>query len=172
VIVFAAIRMDVPQPRKSLRLASRNYRGRQRYFVTMCCVGRRRVFEDSENCKLILDLLQSESATRAFAVLAYCAMPDHLHVLIEGLEPGSDLLGFLKGFKIKSSRWFARKRGAELWQRGYYEHVLREGEAVEAVAWYIWLNPVRKGLAARPEEYPFSGSFSGMKMPVIWAKAD
>jgi hypothetical protein len=31
-------------------------------------------------------------------------MPDHLHVLVEGLEPASDLLQFLKSFKIKTSR--------------------------------------------------------------------
>jgi putative transposase len=99
-------------------------------------------------------------------------MPDHLHFLVEGLEPASDLVQFLKCFKIKTSRWFARAYGDELWQRGYYEHVLREEDVVELFAWYIWLNPVRKGLVARPEEYPFNGSFVGMKMPVAWARMD
>lgn len=164
--------MNVPRPRKSIRLGSLNYRGRQRYFVTICCFGRRRSFEDPRNCKFVLELLSSESAAHDFGVIAYCLMPNHVHFLAEGLEPSSDLLRFLKSFKIKSSRWFMRERHGVLWQRGYYEHVLRETESVEQVALYIWLNPVRKGLAATPQEYVFGGSFVGMKMPAVWAGMD
>ncbi|MBN2380988.1 hypothetical protein JXM67_14415 [candidate division WOR-3 bacterium] len=44
-----------------------------------------------------------------------------------------------------------------MWQRGYYDHILRKEEDLEIVANYIWGNPVRKGLAETIEEYPFSG---------------
>jgi len=164
--------MDVPQPRKSIRLSAQNYLGRQTYFVTMCCFRRNRVFDVPAACDSILSLLCSESAARDFAILAYCVMPDHLHFLAEGVQPASDLLGFLKSFKIKSSRWFAPGNNGALWQRGYYEHVLRKAERSEQVAWYIWLNPVRKALVATPQEYAFSGSFAGLKMPSAWTKAN
>lgn len=91
---------------------------------------------------LVLRLLRSESTARGFAILAYCVMADHLHFLTKGLQPMSDLLAFVKSFKIKGV--FAQQTGRALWQRGYYEHVLRRGERAELVAWYIWLNPVRK----------------------------
>ncbi len=74
----------------------------------------------------------------------------------------------LKSFKIKSSRKCAAREGRTLWQKGFYEHILRPGESVESVAWYIWLNPVRKGMVSRAQDYPFSGSLAGMKMPSSW----
>jgi putative transposase len=99
-------------------------------------------------------------------------MPDHLHFLSEGLETTGDLLHFVKCLKIKSSRFYSRPVGRALWQKGFYEHVLRADDPLESVAWYIWMNPVRKGIVERPSEYAYSGSFSGLTMPVDWQKLD
>ena len=74
----------------------------------------------------------------------------------------------MKSFKIKTSRKYAASEPRPLWQRGYYEHILRSGESLESVAWYVWLNPVRKGLVSRPQDYTFLGSTTGLKMPASW----
>jgi putative transposase len=95
-------------------------------------------------------------------------MPDHLHFLAEGTASVSDLRQFAKSFKIKTSRQHSRDAGERLWQREFYEHILRSADSVESIAWYIWMNPVRKGFVAIAQEYPFPGSFSGMKMPTTW----
>ena len=50
-----------------------------------------------------------------------------------------------------------RLRGS-LWQKGYYERVLRDDEDSFLVARYIIQNPVRAGLAPSPDVYPFTGS--------------
>jgi REP-associated tyrosine transposase len=151
--------------RKYTRLAAQNYVGFRFYFVTLCCFGRKRIFVDAGHCERVLELLRTECAVRGFAVHAYCVMPDHFHFLCEGVEPGSDLLRSMMSFRIKSSRNFAKEHGGVLWQRGYYEHILRRGERAELVAWYIWLNPVRQGLVSKAEEYRWAGSFTGWKMP-------
>ena len=44
-------------------------------------------------------------------------------------------------------------------RKKYYDHILRESDRWEAVAWYVWMNPVRPGLCARPQGWAFSGSF-------------
>jgi len=49
-------------------------------------------------------------------------------------------------------------RYSRLWQRSYFEHVLRREEDVAGVVAYILGNPVRAGLCASPEEYPLLGS--------------
>ena len=85
-------------------------------------------------------------------------MPDHLHLLVEGTTDISDLQEFVRGWKQRSA-YTAKRRGVILWQRGYYDHVLRNDESTERTAAYVLGNPVRAGLAARPEEYPFLGSF-------------
>ncbi|HXJ06721.1 MAG TPA: transposase [Candidatus Acidoferrum sp.] len=120
----------------------------------------------------ILELLRSECAGRGFVVNAYCVMPDHLHFPCEGVEPDVDLLRLVTSFRIKSSRKFALENGGILWQRGYYKPILRAGDAAELVAWYVWLNPVRKGLVSRAQEYQFAGSFTGWKMPASWSEEE
>jgi hypothetical protein len=47
-----------------------------------------------------------------------------------------------------------------LWQRGYFEHVLRDDEDSFGVARYILDNPVRTGLARNPQDYPSAGSLT------------
>lgn len=164
--------MNILPARKNIRLAPSNYVGYQRYFVTLCSFRRQPVFSDSKYCLALLALLGAECASHHFSLPAYCLMPDHLHFLAEGLDQASDLLHLVKGFKIKTSRRCAAHVPRILWQRGFYEHILRSGENLESVAWYIWLNPVRKQIVSTAQDYPFSGSFTGMKMPANWAAPD
>jgi len=161
--------MNLLPARKNIRLAPLNYVGYQRYFLTLCSFRRQTVFSDSACCQDLLHLLKTECASRNFSVPAYCLMPDHLHFLAEGLHPASNLLALLKSFKIKSSRDYAAHEQRTLWQKGFYEHILRPDENPELVAWYIWLNPVRKRMVSRAQDYPFAGSFTGLKMPASWS---
>jgi REP-associated tyrosine transposase len=93
-----------------------------------------------------------------FAVVAYCFMPDHLHLLVEGETTGSDCKRFIARSKQYSGYYFAQQFGVRLWQRYGFERVLREDEPTNVVARYILENPVRAGLSARVSEYPFVGS--------------
>jgi putative transposase len=153
---------------KNIRLSERSYMGRQFYFVTLCCFERREIFSESSICYSLLELLCSESASRAFAIQAYCIMPDHVHFLAEGLLVSSDFENFVKAIKIKSSRAYSHTGKQPLWQKKYFDHILRSNEHIEPVAYYIWMNPVRKGLSRTVGEYPFAGSLTQMstQMPV------
>lgn len=84
-------------------------------------------------------------------------MPDHAHLLLGG-EDGSDLIRMIKQFKQLTGYRFKKGTGKNLWQKSYYDHILRKEEDVTKVVRYILENPVRKGLVKHPEEYPFSGS--------------
>jgi len=85
-------------------------------------------------------------------------MPDHLHLLVAGDE-GADLKEFVRLFKSRSSYHYKKGAGHPLWQRSYYDRVLRKDEDTRAVARYILNNPIRRGLARSAEAYPFIGSF-------------
>jgi REP-associated tyrosine transposase len=159
--------------KKSIRLSPSAYRGGSSYFVTVCCHERRRIFASSEYCHWLIDIFRGESAARDFAIHAYCVMPDHFHFLAEGTSSASDLLGFVTSFKIKTSRLYRRGTSQLLWQKRYFDHVLRTGESPESVAWYIWANPVRAGLSSVLGKYPFAGSFTGLMerlvaQPDLW----
>jgi len=89
---------------------------------------------------------------------AYCFMPDHVHLLLCP-EEGKDPMKFVQRYKGKTTRAYWKvSRQAKLWQRGFYDHILRGEEDVRQVVLYILENPVRKGMVASFKDYPFSGS--------------
>src|SRR5262249_32793000 len=126
--------------------------------LTFCCDSRRRAFVDSDSVTLVTQQILRAAAENHMAVIAYCFMPDHLHLLIEGLQDESDCLHFIKLAKQYSGFYYSKARGLKLWQRYGFEHLLRDDELTLVVARYILMNPVRAGLVKDPREYPFLGA--------------
>ena len=85
-------------------------------------------------------------------------MPDHVHLLVEGLADGSNCKQFITKSKQCSAHAYAEEFNARLWQPFGFEHVLRDDEKVQVVARYILENPVRAGLTRTVLDYPFLGS--------------
>jgi REP element-mobilizing transposase RayT len=85
-------------------------------------------------------------------------MPDHAHLLVEGLTERSDFRRFAKMVKQRAGAAYALTSDTPLWQKAYYEHVLREEEDAKEIARYIIANPVRAGIVESPDRYPYSGS--------------
>ena len=157
----------MPFPRKNIRLPAENYIGPRIYFVTICCRDRRPLLAGAAIVSAILPHLRELATRHQFAVHAYCFMPDHLHLLLEGLHTDSNLLAFVHDFKQRTAfdhqKRFAEHRPSftqNLWQSKFYDHILRHADALEDVAWYIWMNPVRAGLCDAPSSFRFSGSFT------------
>jgi putative transposase len=99
--------------------------------------------------------------SRNVAVLTYCLMPDHLHVLASLVEGGRSLSRWVADFKRWTTREAKKLRGAKLrWQPGFYEHVVRRNEDVTELARYILANPVRAGLTDDWRAYRWSGSLA------------
>ena len=136
-----------------------DYLGLHRYFLTFCTDRRRRLFVREETVELVLQQILRASRERAFAVVAYCFMPDHLHLLVEAQSRGSDARRFIRDIKQYSGYQYARQFHEKLWQRYGFEHVLRDEETTQVVAAYVVGNPVRAGLVRRVLDYPFVGSF-------------
>ena len=58
-----------------------SYVGLHRYSLTFCTDGRRRLFTDAAAVDLVVQQLLRAANEQKFAVIAYCFMPDHLHLL-------------------------------------------------------------------------------------------
>jgi hypothetical protein len=43
------------------------------------------------------------------------------------------------------------------WQEGFFDHVLRSSESYSEKWSYVRMNPVRAGLCAEPEQWPYQG---------------
>ena len=77
------------------------------------------MFERAEVVARTQTQFRRTAALERFAILAYCYMPDHLHLLAEGLADTSDFQRFVKLAKQRSGGIFARQNGARLWQEGF-----------------------------------------------------
>ena len=148
------------QSRRSLRLPGFDYRGCHRYFLTYGTFARTRVFVERAAVALVSTQFLRAAAEERFEILTYCFMPDHVHLLVEATDDGSDGKGFIARSKQYSGFHHKARTGCRLWQRDSFERVLRDSEGSLAVSRYILANPVRAGLVARPLDYPYSGSFA------------
>ena len=148
----------MPASRHNTRLAPANYLGHRSYFITICCDRRRPYLADLATAQMVLTILLHSAADYLFALHAFCAMPDHLHVLAEGTRPRSNLSEFIRLFKQYSAFEFRKSSRKSLWEKSYYDYVLRPTDTAEHIARYIWWNPVRRHLCAAPQDFPFSGS--------------
>ena len=139
------------------RLPSHNYVGPALYFLTFCTYARTKALSDAEVAARTLEQFRRTAALEQFAIRAYCLMPDHVHLLVEGTAATSDLRRFVKMAKQRSGGVHRRRCGVRLWQEGYFERVLRDRDDVRSIAQYIVNNPTRAGLVERPEQYPHVG---------------
>ncbi len=144
--------------RKYIRLPAERYRGLKRVFLTFCCDQRRSYFSNSTSAEWILQRLLERAQAHSSLAHAWCAMPDHLHVLIEGKAETCDALAFARDFKQRTGFEWSSKRQNRLWQGRFYDHIVRTDDACEKIAFYIWSNPVRKGMCTNFLDYPFAGS--------------
>ena len=145
------------------RRATFSYVGLHRYSLTFCVRQRKNVFTDAMLVAALLEQISHAARDWRFAVLAYCFMPDHTHLLVEASSTESNLPGFAHAIKQRTGYAYRRVSADPLWQKGYFEHVLRDDEATTVVARYILANPVRRGLCSEPSLYELSGS-------LVWSR--
>jgi putative transposase len=101
--------------------------------------------------------MRRTASEKDFEILAYCFMPDHMHILVEGLSSDSHLVPFCMVLRQRLAHFYAGRTGRPLWQPGDWERVLRDEDTTEACALYIFGNPIRQGLATSIRAHRFSG---------------
>lgn len=86
-------------------------------------------------------------AGKRYRLLAWCIMPNHVHVVIR-LFPGYELGAIVKGWKHHGSKAanHALGRSGKLWQREYYDHLIRDGDELKRAIQYVIENPAKAGL--------------------------
>jgi putative transposase len=91
--------------------------------------------------------------------LAWAVMPNHVHCLIETFagHPLDRVVQSWKSFTAKEANRLLDRRGT-FWDRDYFDRYIRDDAHRAAVVRYIERNPVKAGLVARPEDWPFGSA--------------
>ena len=96
----------------------------------------------------------------------YVLMPDHVHVFVRigrdmslrRWESGlKQCLGKALVSKGHAPTTMAGSKLTSFWQPGFFDHLLRHRESYAEKWDYVWRNPVRAGLVAKPEDWPYQG---------------
>jgi len=153
--------------RRSVRLRGYDYATSGAYFITICAEKRACVFgqvygetvEPSAVGQRVIECWNTLPSKYSEVELdAFVLMPNHMHAvfglcypetLADPVGAGSPRrgLGQVMGFfKYQSTKVINEARGtpgAKLWQRSYFDHVIRSNRALDAIRQYIDTNPQR-----------------------------
>jgi len=143
------------------RLPRWDFAGHQ-YFMTCCTEGRQRFLRHADLAELLLSLYVATRHRQEIWLHGYVIMPDHYHLLLT-LQEGTSLSAvvrkthslFRAGGKLLPNGGFLRSPG-RVWQRRFYDHVIRNQKDWEQREAYVHYNPVAAGLIDDPVKYPWS----------------
>lgn len=102
------------------------------------------------------DLLARQLPKANAELLAYCLMPNHVHLIVIPHRPHS-LSRLLRETHARYARRINLEHGwqGHLWQERFHSFVMDDEHLFAAVR-YVELNPVRAGLCEQPDEWPWS----------------
>jgi len=140
--------------RKANRLPPASYEGGI-YFVIISCDRRAAYFAQAKRAEWCAKHLLACAQMAGADLLAYTIMPDHVHLLVAQYH--GTLPALVRTFKQVTGFHFKKDTGQGLWQKGYYDHVIRKEEDLAEIALYIAANPVRRALVVDWQAYEFTG---------------
>jgi len=131
------------------------------YFLTTCTLDRRPILD----CEPMHDAFRTfclNSPQHGAWVGRYVLMPDHLHLFVSVDE--ISLSKWVKSLKNTLSKTL-RALGCDSphWQKGFFDHLLRSGESYSQKWDYLRKNPIRAGLVAIPEDWPYAGEIHDLE---------
>ena len=127
------------------------------FFVTVCTYRRRPVLANDLVAWGFVEFAKRAYSEHNIAVGRYVIMPDHLHLFVCG--PDDFELGRWMGI-LKQCLEKQIVRAAKLkpvWQRRFFDHVLRSDESYAQKWNYVRQNPVRAGLVKNADDWPYAG---------------
>lgn len=140
------------------------------YFFMLVSYNRRPILCHESIRQSSRTAISNVRAARPFSINAWVSMPDHLHCIWTLPDGDSDfstrwslikrsVARFTGELKLDSSARSAsacKRRESTIWQRRFWDHLIRDDQDMERHIDYIHYNPVRHGCVARAIDWPYS----------------
>ena len=137
----------------------------QTYFVTSDTWERRALFRAEPWAKLFFKTLLSYRG-ESYWLHEFVLMPDHFHLLITPSAALERAIQLIKGgFSYRAKKELGSN--AEIWRRGFADHRIRDAGDYDRHVHYIHLNPVKKHLCEKPDEYKYSSAYPEWKLDPV-----
>ncbi|WP_427854545.1 REP-associated tyrosine transposase [Halomonas dongshanensis] len=127
------------------------------YFFTVVTHQRLPFLAHAPNVHALGRALRRVRSTRPFSMDAFVILPDHLHCIWTLPKEDADYSSRWRDIKKFASREFDRPVGVtQVWQPGFWEHVIRNETDWRRHMDYIHFNPVKHGYTTDPSNWPWS----------------
>lgn len=140
--------------RKQIRLKTYNYGQNGYYFITICTKNRQELFcqkksklkddntfELSEIGKIVEDSIKNiEAVYKEVKADDYVIMPNHIHLVLS-VERDADIS--VSKIIQQTKSWVTKKVGFPIWQKSFYDHVIRNEQDYYEIVNYIQMNPLK-----------------------------
>ena len=123
------------------------------FFITFCTRNRRKIPSLDRAKSVLEDYARRAIAKFNVAVGRYVIMPNHIHLFVCGGERFV-LSTWVGGLKRAMSVALATQ---QLWQPGFFDHIMRSDESYVEKWHYVRDNPARTGLVGDAEDWPHQG---------------
>jgi putative transposase len=142
------------------------------HHITQRGTDRQRVFRSRRDHRVYLDLLREQAELTSVSILAYCLMPNHIHLIATPPEE-DDLAVLLRRVHGRYAQFYnaLRMRSGHLWQNRFYSCPLGPGHLWTA-ARYVEQNPIRAGLALREDDWTWSSAAAHLTGQDRWRVLD
>ena len=128
-------------------------------FLTAVTHARQPVLANATALETLTTLWHRSAALDGWVVGDYLLMPDHVHLFARAAPDAKALAQWVGAWKSVGTRM--RKRTAQfrspMWQSDYFDRFLRSSDNYSDKWNYVAMNPVRKGLCRRTEDWPWKG---------------
>ena len=154
--------------RKSMRLKEYDYNTNGAYFITLCTFDKKHLFGKIENSEMVLyktgKVVQKNIEVLSniydnISIEKYVIMPNHLHIILL-IKNQKDMVGFnnrrsnmlvpkvIQSFKSSITKEYNKinngiEQRIKIWQKGYYDRVIRNDKEYFKIWEYIDNNPLK-----------------------------
>lgn len=117
-----------------------------------------RWLKDPEIAAVVIKTLITGTQLSHYSLQAYAVMPNHVHILINPQVPLPRIAHGIKGVSAREANLRLHRIGKPFWQGESFDHWFRTPTEFARIRAYIENNPVKAGLATRPEDWKWSSA--------------
>jgi len=141
------------------------------YYITTCVDARKAVLARDEAARILEEEWRAAHKRHGWAVGRYVIMPDHVHFFCRAEIGAKTLSDFVGNWKSWTSRAISALRqprstpaATTLWQREFFDHILRSNESYAEKWNYVRKNPVRAGFVKSADDWPYAGEIETLML--------
>ena len=142
-----------------MRKYIRNYVEGGTYFFTLVTKNRKHLFQNPDLCDIFITGVGKVKSLHPFDLIAYCLLPDHVHLLLslpEGIMDYSNVIKEIKRYVTIKIRKHLDQQDLVIWQDRFWEHTIRDEHDMQTHYDYIHFNPVKHGYVESIDQWKWS----------------